>query len=263
MQKKPSFAELMNERLHLFDDHRNVVTPEMKKREQAIIEGLIQNSKCGNRSVSLLDMHLGRYTYHLSAHKRRLKHAVIDINVIDNWKYANLLCPKEDQYRLAESEILFYKRLMSLPAEQCKQLVMINIRRLKNKNNNSDLYLFRCNVVACDENGTPWLLLVETLLLPHFKAKEFVPLRQYFLLDEKGYDIIQRYEEDKIDTLTDKECEVLRLKYYFDMTTEEIASLLNKSVPTIKSHMQQAMEKLYAPSLQMACVMAKLMRRYE
>jgi len=56
---------------------------------------------------------------------------------------------------------------------------------------------------------------------------------------------------------------VLRLKYYFDMTTEEIASLLNKSVPTIKSHMQQAMEKLYAPSLQMACVMAKLMRRYE
>lgn len=263
MLKKSSFAEMMNERLHLFDDHRNVITPEMKKREQAIIEGLIQNSKCGNRSVSLLDMNLGRYTYHFSAHKNRLKHAVIDINMIDNWQYANMLCPKEDQYRYAESEILFYKRLMSLPSEQCKQLVMINIRRLRNKNNDFDLYLVRCNVVACDEDGMPWLLFVETLLLPHFKAKEFFPLRLYILLDEKNHDIIQRYEEDNIDTLTDKECEVLRLKYYFDLTTEEIAAQLNKSVPTIKSHVQQVMEKLYAPSLHMACVLAKLMRRYE
>jgi DNA-binding CsgD family transcriptional regulator len=95
------------------------------------------------------------------------------------------------------------------------------------------------------------------------KQKTPHPLRQYFLLDEKGHDIIQRYEEDNIDTLTDKECEVLRFKYYFDLTTEEIAARLNKSVPTVKSHVQQVMEKLYAPSLHMACVMAKLIRMYE
>jgi DNA-binding CsgD family transcriptional regulator len=263
MITKPTFAQMMNERIHLFDNHCNVITPDMKIKEQAIVEEMEQNSKCGNRSVSLLDMHLGRYTYHLSAHKNRLKHSVIELNMIDNWHYVNMICPKDDLYSHAESEILFYKRLMSLPYEQCKQLVMTNIRRLENKDNGYDLYLICCNVKACDESGLPWLLQVETLWLPHYKAKEFVPLRQYFLLAKNGHNIIQRYDEDKIDTLTDKEDEVLRLKYYRDLTTEEISAVLEKSVPTIKSQIQQIMEKLYAPSLHMACMLAKLMRMYE
>jgi len=263
MSTKPTHAQMMNERLHLFDDHCNVLSPEKENRKLVIGEGLSHGSKCGDRSNSLLDMHLGGISHHCSVHSNRLKHDVVNSNVTDNWSLVHLLCPKKDVYSVAEGEVAFYNRVMSLPPEQCMQLVMTNVRQLENKYGSYDLYLIRCKVVECDENGLPWLVLIETFLLPRFKVREFVPLRQVFLVDEKSNKIIQRFETDNVNPLTDKEREVLMLKYYSDITNEEIGIQLKMSIPTVKTHLNQAMEKMCSHSVQMICLLIKFMRVFE
>lgn len=263
MITKPTYAQLMNERLHLFDDHHNVLTPQREDRKLVIVEGLEHSSKCGNRSNSLLDMHLSMISHHFSAHSNKLKHDAVNTNLTDNWRHVHMLCHSEDLYSVAQSEVMFYKRVMSLPPEQCMQLVMTNVRRLKNKDGSCDLYLVQCKVVECDENGLPWLVLIETSLLPQFKVRIFYPLRQVFLLDKKCTKIIQRFEADNIDPLTDKEREVLMLKYHYDITNLEIGIQLNMSIPTVKTHLNQAMEKMCSHSVQMTCLLIKLMRVFE
>lgn len=263
MITKPTHAQLMNERLHLFDDHYNVLTPEKENRKLVIVEGLEHGSKCGNRTNSLLDLHLGMITHHFSAHSNKLKHDAVNTNLTDNWRHTHLLCHSEDMYKVAESEVTFYKRVMSLPPEQCMQLVMTNVRRLKNKNDSYDLYLLQCKVVECDENGLPWLILAETSLLTQFKVREFVPLRQMFLVDKESNKIIRRFEADNVDPLTDKEREVLMLKYHSDITNEEIGLQLKMSIPTVKTHLNQAMEKMCSHSVQMICLLIKFMRIFD
>lgn len=263
MFTKPTHAQLMNERLQLLDDHCNVLTPEKEVRKLVIAEALEHGAKCGDRSNSLLDMHLGQITHHCSVHSNRLMHAVVSSTVTDSWRYVHLLCHEEDVYSIAEGEVAFYNRVMSLPPEECMQLVMTNVRRLKNKDKNYDLYLVRCKVLECDENGLPWLVLIETFLLPRFKVREFVPLRQVFLVDQKSNKIIQRFEADNVNPLTEKEREVLMLKYHYDITNEEIGLQLKMSIPTVKTHLNQAMEKMCSHSVQMVCILIKFMRVFE
>ena len=263
MITKPTHAQLMNERLQILDDHCNLLSPEKEARKLVIAETLLHGSKCGDRSYSLLDMHLAQITHHYSVYSNRLKHYVVSSTVTDSWRYVHLLCPQEDVYSVAEGEVAFYNRLMSLPPEECMLLVMTNLRRLENKNGGYDLYLICCKVLECDENGLPWLVLIETFLLPRFKVREFVPLRQMFLVDKESNKIIRRFETDNVDPLTDKEREVLLLKYHSDITNEEIAFQLDISTPTVKTHLQQAMEKMCSHTVQMVCLLIKLMRIFE
>jgi DNA-binding CsgD family transcriptional regulator len=263
MITKPTFAQLMNERLQMLDDHRNVLSPEKEARKLVIAETLLHGSKCGDQSNSLLDMHLAQITHHYSVYSNRLKHDVVNSNLTDNWNLVHLLCPQEDVYSVAEGEVAFYNCVMSLPPEECMQLVMTNLRRLENKNGGYDLYLIRCKVVECDENGVPWLVLIETFLLLQFKVREFVPLRQVFLVDKKSNKIIQRFETDNVDPLTDKERQVLLLKYHSDITNEAIGLQLNMSIPTVKTHLNQAMEKMCSHTVQMICLLIKFMRVFD
>ena len=263
MITKPTHAQLMNERLQILYDHCNVLSPEKEARKLVIAEGLLHSSKCGDRSYSLLDMHLAQITHHYSVHSNRLKHAVVSSTVTDSWSLVHQLCPQEDVYSIAEGELAFYNRVMSLPPEECMRLVMTNLRRLENKNGGYDLYLICCKVLECDENGLPWLVLIETFFLPRFKVREFVPLRQVFLVDEKSNKIIRRFEADNVNPLTDKEQEVLLLKYHSDITNDAIAEKLEISTPTVKTHLQQAMEKMCSHSVQMTCLLIKLMRVFD
>lgn len=263
MKTKPTHAQLMNERLQLVKDHCNVLSPEKEDRKEAIANGLLHGSKFGDRSSSLLDLHLGNITHHYSVHSDRLIYDVLTKNISDNWKHVHLLSPKDDAYSIAEAEVVFYKRLMSLPPVQYMQLIMTNMRRLKNKNEGSDLYLIRCKVVECDVNGLPWLVLIETFLLLQFKERKFFPLRQVFLVAEKSDKIIQRFEADNIDPLTDMERKVLMLKYYDCATNDEIKDRLKLGAPTVKTHLNQAMQKMCSHSVQMACMLIKFMRIFE
>jgi len=263
MITKPTHAQLMNERLQLLDDHCNVLSPEKEAKKLVIAEALSHGSKCGDRSSSLLDMHLAQITHHCSVYSNRFKHYVVSSSVTDSWRYVHQLCPQKDIYSIAEGEVAFYKRVMSLTPEECMQLVMTNLRRLENKYGGYDLYLIRCKVVECDENGLPWLVLIETFLLPQFKVREFVPLRQVFLVDEKLNKIIRRFEADNVDPLTDKERKVLMLKYHSDITNEAIGLQLNMSIPTVKTHLNQAMEKMCSHSVQMVCLLIKFMRIFD
>ena len=263
MITKPTYAQLMNERLELFDKHWNVLTPRSENRKLFIVEGMRHTSKCGNRTVSLLDMHLGMISHHCSVHSNRLKHDVVNTNLTDNWRHIHMLCHREDKYDIAEGEVAFYKRVMSLPPKQYMQLVMTNLRRLKNKYDGYDLYLAQCKVVECDENGLPWLVMIETFILPQFKVRIFYPLRQVFLVDEKSNIIIQRFETDNVNPLTDKEREVLMLKYHSDSTNEKIGLQLKMSIPTVKTHLNQSMEKMCSHSVQMICMLIKFMRMFE
>lgn len=263
MFAKLTIAEVLNERLHMFDNHKAVITPEMKQREMILVSNMEQQSKRSNTSCMILDLHLGMFTHVVSVHTDRLKYEMFNISLSNNWGFSNKIYHDKDIRSIAESELRFYKRLMLLPPKQYKQLVMITVRRIKNKSEGYDLYLIRCNVVECDDNGLPWLIEMEIDLLTHFVERVFTPMRQLFLLNECNNKIIKRFENDNVDPLSKTERSVLILKCQNLRSNKDIGFALNISMPTVKTHLQQIREKLCAPSSDMACTMAKMLRMFE
>lgn len=257
-----SLAKLQQERNSLFDSHNNIITPAMEARKVVHVNNMRQMSKSGNRSFSLLDLHAGRFTHHFSAYSKLLHHASIQPDHADNWKEANRLCHPDDIAGNTETDILFYRQLMELTPDQQLHFVMLCLRRMRNKNNEFNIYLLRTYVIDMDDNRMPWLVVVESELMSQFNPKNYYPNRQYFLLNEHDNFIQERFEEYSTELLTKQQYEVLDLACNH-LSTEKMAKKLFITTNTIKSHRSQIIEKLNAPTLTLACLMAVNLRLIE
>jgi len=257
-----SLAKLQQERNNLFATHSNEITTAMEARKIVHINNMRQSCKCGNRSYSMLDLNSGRFIHHCSAYSKLLPYQSIHTDRDDNWKEANRLCHPDDVMCNTETDILFYRQLMALPAEQQLHFVMVCLRRLRTINNDYNIFLLRVHVIDMDENHIPWLVMVETELMTQFKPQNYYPNRQFFLLNEHDNSIHKQFEAYSTELLTKQEYEVLVLacKHY---SIVKMADKLFVAPNTIKSHRSQIIEKLNASSLSLACLMAANLRIVE
>jgi len=262
MFTKPTLACLQNERNNLFNSHTLVITPEMEPRKPFHIENMRRNSKFSNQSYSLLDLDMIMISDTFSAYTKRLFKPSINTKKPGNWKYLNRLCHQDDIYFNTETDILFYNIVMSLEIKQRKHIQLQYTRRLKNRHNTYDLYIIRVHVLECDENGLPWLISIETELMPEFKTTNFHPNRQFILFNEADNVIEKRFVNESTNELTHQELEVLTLacKGY---KMKEMLSMLFIEECTLKTHRSRIMEKLNAPSMELACIIARKLRLIE
>lgn len=261
MFTKPTLACLQNERNNLFNSHTLVITAEMKPRKSFHTENMKRNSKFSNLSYSMLDLDIIMIDT-FSAYTKRLHKPDTNKAKPGNWKYTNRWCHQDDIYFNTDTDILFYNIVMSLEVKQRKHMQLQYTRRMKNKHNTYDLYIIRVHVLECDEHGTPWLISIETELMPEFKTTNFHPNRQFVLFNEDDNRIEKRFVTESTNELTHQELEVLTLACR-GYKTEEMLSMLFIEKCTLKTHRSRIMEKLNAPSMELACIMARKLRLIE
>jgi DNA-binding CsgD family transcriptional regulator len=259
MSRKSTLFELLEEYNNLFKGHCSIVSKEMEARKAIWLECLCSLAKSANRSYSLLNLNSGQFEANFSAYSNHLLQSAINLSCKDNWKKMIQNYHKNDCYINVETSNLFYNRLMSLPFEHRQEFVLLCLQRLKNKSGKYDIYLLRYNAIVFDAHGIPWLVLVEAELLSEFNPNEFQHIRQFLLINKQSGEVINHFEELNINNLTEQEFNVLKLACK-KSNIKEMADKLSVSEYTIKSHRYQVMKKLNAPSLSLACFLARSMR---
>jgi DNA-binding CsgD family transcriptional regulator len=259
MSKKPTFFELLDEYRNLFKGHYSAVSKEMEARKAVWIKCINSLSRSSNRSYNLLNLNTGLFEASFSAYANRLLQPVINLSCPDNWENQIQHYHKKDCYMNVETNNLFYNRLMALSPDERKEFVLLCLQRYKNKSKEYDIYLIRYKAIEYDVAGVPWLVLIEAELLSEFNPAEFQHLRQFLLINNQTGEVKKRFDELNINNLTDQELKVLRLAGS-KLSIKSMADILSVSEYTIKSHRYQIMKKLNAPSLSLACYLARVMR---
>lgn len=243
MIKKPTLAEIMEERHSLLDSHRCLVTPEMESK-RVVLEDLLEKlSKNGCSSYNLLDMNKAHFSVHFSTHSGKLKSPVILATDKNNWRNSLRHRHHDDLYHCCKSDILYYRHLMSLPMEDRHQLCMLNLGRLQNKDDSYDIYIFRTTVIESDALGMPCLLLTKIDYLFKCKTENFYPIRQYLLLCKGSNLIAKRLDAQNDNALTKQQLGVL-IDIMNEKTIKQSADHFSISVGTVNDHRGDIRDKL-------------------
>lgn len=258
MKKKPTHAELLEERKILLQNHRNVVSPEMRARKATKIEDLRQMTIKGGYSNLRFELDVHAFTAAFSVNHANMKHPYIHVGDPNNLSEANRIAHPETHYFNVETDVILYNTLMKQSFEQRKNFVSISLRCIMNVKGIYEVHLITIYVDECDVVGMPWSFSIKDEVLHLYSTENFRPYRQFYLANEANPDEITLLESYNSNQLTDTELEVLKLGV--ECTILETADILGTTVSTAKSHRKQAMLKLNAPTIPLACVLAKKLK---
>jgi DNA-binding CsgD family transcriptional regulator len=259
MPAKPSLSALAAEWKDLLLHYQCVVNARMTERKAMHIELLHHHTQCNNRSYSLFDLKEVRFVAHYSAYCSRLANPMIRLDDPDNWKNLYRHCHKCNEYYYIESVIHFFRELMSLPLGKRSHMVMNTLHWLKNKEGEYDLYLIHVKVIETDDLGNPWLILVETELLPGFKPRVFRPIRQLLLIDPQTNAVEKRFPVGKNDELRGTQLELLRL-LNDNPDLKSLAATQGISINNLKSRCTRILRNLNASNVPQAVTMTNYLR---
>lgn len=262
MPAKPVLSALAAEWKNLLVYYNCLVNADMLRRKQSHINHLQCLSHYTNRSYSLFDLKEARFVAHFSSYRQRLSNPMIRLEDPDNWTNLYKQCPKSDMSYYIESVLFYFNTLLALPFDQRSQLVMLTLHWLKNKYNNSDLYLIRVKVIETDDIGQPWLILVEAELLYGFKPKVFSHIRQVFLLNGETNQIEKRFPGSAEDELRESQLKLLRILNE-DIAISKAPTALGITDSGFNSRRKRLLLKLNASSIPQVIAMSNLLRLLE
>lgn len=262
MNQKPSRQEILDERQHLFDAHRNFLSPAMENIEKIHADMLQSMALHCNRSYLLLNLNKGQFTHHYSCNSKYLNHFNIQTHDKENWQHILRLYPEEDLLPICETEIEYYKLLTTESIDLHHQLHLISIRRMMNPNGKYDIYLIRAYVIEFDVLGVPWLVLLEIEKLFAWDTSQFHQLHHLLILNKENNAVVKRMSSGKCKVLTNKELEVLQ--HAFEGNSIKLsANKLHIIESTVKNYRSTCKEKLNATSMDQAFSVAKSLRIIE
>jgi DNA-binding CsgD family transcriptional regulator len=158
-----------------------------------------------------------------------------------------------------ETDILFFNLLHSMPEHKSKRLQMHCLRQIHNNQSEYDVYLVRMVVLKYDIAGNPWLVKIELERMTQFMPKEFYHQRTAVLIGSDTKDSVTLLDVQNPNALTEDELNVLK-QAGCKKSVKETALLLNKSDNTVKKIRARVMLKLNAPTMELACLMAKMLK---
>lgn len=252
----------MEERRSLFDHHRCAVTAGMEEQMRQMKSLCKELSQKCRRSYSLLDLNKKQIIHHYSAFGRNLKQALLPESDERNWEYVMRYFPEEDHYHICETDIRFYKLLMSVSHDTRQQLNMITLRRMQNKEGGYDIYLMRVFVTLSDDICTPWMLMIETEYLFPWKTEVFYPYCRIIMTNKTDSGIMKCFTCPGMCPLTEKQLEILEMAQHND-TLKGMAGHNDCNVNTLKTHKYGFIKRLNATTLTQALQVANLLRLNE
>lgn len=201
--------EADHSRKNLLSYHQPVVTPEMEACLELILPTLCQRALHAGMGVTLIDLQKSRFPFTYSVHKQQLADT-IHPSTADNWEESYYLIHPKDRPFYCESDSMGYKYLMDCTPDEREQFEMIYILRLKNKNGDFSVYLFRTYQLLSDKTGVPWILCCETTHLAMCKVENFQPYRQFCLVSEETGEVIKRFDAANKKEFSEQQLELLQ-----------------------------------------------------
>jgi DNA-binding CsgD family transcriptional regulator len=256
---KTTLVELQQEWNLLLIAKSYFVSAVMETEKGDLISALRTARVASDRSLLLLDQHLKRLVLHLPAVDNQLAINPIRMDDPDNLKSLHRLYHPKDHLINLETDILFFNMLHSLPEHEGKRLQMHCLRRIQNKQGGYDVYLVRMVVLKYDMAGNPWLVKIELERMTQFMPKEFYHQRTAVLITSDAKDKVALLDVQNPNALTTDELNVLK-QAACKKSVKETAAALNKKADTVKKIRARIMLKLNAPTMELACLMAKMLK---
>jgi len=254
-----TLAELQQEWNLLLIAISYFVSAVMETQKKDMISALEAARVASDRSLLLLDLHLKRFVLHLPALDNQLAINPIRMDDPDNLKSLHRLYHPKDHLINMETDILFLNMLHTLPEHEGERLQMNCLRRIQNNQKGYDLYLIRIVVLKYDMAGNPWLVKIELERMTQFMPKEFYHQRTAVLIGSDAKDSVTLLDVQNPNALTEDELNVLK-QAVCKKSVEETAAALNKKKDTVKKIRARVMQKLNAPTMELACQMAKMLK---
>ena len=246
--------KLKNELQLLLNEHTCIVTDAMKFKRDAQIEMLPKLTRQKSHSYTVFDMNDARFVFHSSAYDKWLNEPCIRVDEKENYDLLFELTHPNDRVNALKTKLKAYDDLMSLRAEDRTEFSFRFLRRIQDNKGGFQLYIHCVSVLLCDDNGLPWLLLINTERLPECCCNEKCMTDIYKLLP-----LLDGTKDlSKVDfNMTDHQLNILGMVYE-GFENKEIASRLNISNFTILGHYTLIRKKLNIKSIQMAAIYAKI-----
>ncbi|WP_425803734.1 RNA polymerase sigma factor [Desulfitobacterium sp. Sab5] len=141
-----------------------------------------------------------------------------------------------ENYNKVYRTVFFYTRDKYITEEAVQQAFIIAFGKIENLTE-KDKFASWVTVIALNE--------AKHILKKQSKAK-IIPLTEKYLSDKAGSDILTVEIKTDINNIFKKlkpqEAEILILKYYVDLTLEEISSIMNISIANVKVRLHRAKE---------------------
>ncbi|MDD4993742.1 MAG: hypothetical protein PHR83_16090 [Paludibacter sp.] len=254
-----TLAELQQELNLLLIALSYFVTADMEAKKKDMISALEAARVANDRSLLLLDLQLRRFVLHLPAVDNQLAVNPIRMDDPGNLKSLHRLYHPKDHLINLETDILFLNMLHTLREHEGERLQMHCLRRIHNNRGEYDVYLVRMVVLKYDMAGNPWLVKIELERMKQFMPKEFYHQRTAVLIGSDAKDSVTLLDVQNPNALTEDELNVL-IQAGCKKSVEETAAALNKKKDTVKKIRARIMQKLNAPTMELACQIAKLLK---
>jgi hypothetical protein len=177
-----------------------------------------------------------------------LKYPPVCLDVHDNRTQIDLLTHPDELDFWAEFWLLAYRALMELPRKEQEKFYAAGTRRLLEKNDKYQSYLFSFRVCLFAADGSPMMVIVKMKRLKH----EEVPLFRFMSHYPAGYTETHAYSHS-LRHLKMTRCEQEALSLYSVTYKEKYVAGLKKLQPnTVNSYLARAMVAMGLNSMEVA-----------
>lgn len=249
--------EVDHSRKDLLSYHQPIVTPEMEACLELILPTFCQRALHGDMGITLIDLQKSRFPFSCSVHKQQLADT-IHPQTEDNWEESYYLIHSDDRPFYCESDSMGYKYLMDCTPDEQKLFEMIYILRMKNKNGDFSVYLFRTYQLLSDETGVPWILCTETTHLAMCKVENFQPYRQFCLISEETAEVIKRF--DAANKKEFSELQLERIQHVGKIKGYDVAQKVFRSEQTVRNSNTDIFKRLNVSTSSDANLLAKWLK---
>lgn len=233
-----SLSEWQEEWMAMFELHPANETPAMLEEWKIEKKHFLKLYNNRNVSVTVVEMCGPTFGLHIGVHANWLKNQVIDVTDPGNLLYLTNLTHHDDQIFSLETELIGYEILMSLPPEKQSSFWMKYHRRFQDKDGEYHFFELHFKVHKFDENGIPWLMMIETKRLP----RKYQSDKKHHCEFSHKLKQQTKQKEPVLKKLSRRELQVLELVHE-GYTTKEIAAYLNISTESVKTYRKRILAK--------------------
>ena len=258
MNEKIYQLHLQNELKSLFQNHHNIVTPEMEIEIVHLMKNLKVLSHIEQKTYSLFDLNKGCYIFHQSPEKEGENMSVTPIINDDDSCFFTADTHEVDTAFLLKLHIAAFKFIEYLSPKLQKDFELVCQRRIMKNSSDYDCEIRSLSIFNYDASGKPWIIMIISKPCTLEKAVDEKRYRIFTVKPNSKNNKFSKYWSEEIIKLTAKEKEVMKLVEE-GLTKPVIADKMFISLLTVKKHCMNVHSKLLVNSMNVASNYSKLL----
>jgi len=249
---------LANELKSLFQNHHNIVTPEMEIEIVHLMKNLKVLSHIEQKTYSLFDLNKGCYIFHQSPEKEGENLSVTPIINDENCCFFSGDTHEVDTIFLLKLHIAAFKFIEYLSPKLQRDFELVCQRRIMKNSSDYGCEIRTLSIFNYDASEKPWIIMIISNPCTLEKALNEKRYRIFTVKPNLKNNKFSKYWSEEIIKLTAKEKEVMKLVEE-GLTKPVIADKMFISPLTVKKHCMNVHSKLSVNSMNVASNYSKLL----